>query len=127
MCWRNNVRWSIHQDDDPRKFMTVDSDEYVLAIPDYSHQARESSSAFGQNGESSSTTSKRNMTMFKKVIMKLSGNVRWLAGLMFERDHDQGGRSFDFTPHYDVTLRTPEHAQAPQGQVRYSLSVYFAR
>ena len=118
MCWRSNVRWGIHQGDDPKKFMTVDSDDYVLAIPDYSHQARENSTAFGRDGESSSTSSKRNTTMFKKVIMKLSGNVRWLAGLVFERDLEQGGRSFEFTPHYDVTLRTPEHAKAPPGQVR---------
>ena len=116
MCWRNNVRWGIHQSDDPKKFMTVDSDDYVLAIPDYSHQARESSTAFGQDDESSSTSSNKNTTMFKKVIMKLSGNVRWLAGLVFERDLDQGGRSFHFKPHYEVTLRTPEHAKAPPGQ-----------
>jgi len=117
MCWRNNVRWAIHPDDDPKKFMTVDSDEYVLAIPDYSYQARETSFAFGRDGESSSTSSKRNTTMFKKVVMKLSGNVRWLAGLMFERDLEQGGRSFQFSPHYQVTLKTPEHAKAPPGQV----------
>ena len=119
MVWRNNVRWAIHQDDDPRRFMTVDSEEYVLAIPDYSHQARETSNILGPDGESSSTSSKRDTTMFKKVIMKLSGNVQWLAGLMFERDLDQGGRSFNFSPHYDVTLRTPEHAKAPPGMVRH--------
>ena len=119
MCWRNNVRWGIHQDDDPRKFMTVDSEEYVLAIPDYSHQARETSSAHGQDGESSSTSSKINTTMFKKVAMKLSGNVRWLAGLMFERDLNDGGRSFQFSPHYDVTLRTVEYSKAPPGQVSH--------
>lgn len=118
MCWRNNVRWGIHQSDDPKKFMTVDSDDYVLAIPDYSHQARESSAAFGRDDESSSTSSNKNTTMFKKVIMKLSGNVRWLSGLVFERDLDQGGRSFDFKPHYEVTLRTSEHAKAPPGRVR---------
>lgn len=117
MCWRSNVRWAIHPDDDPRKFMIVDSDEYVLAIPDYSHQARETSSAFGRDGETSSTSSKRNTTMFKKVVMKLSGNVRWLAGLMFERDLERGRRSFQFSPHYGVTLKTPEHAKAPSGQV----------
>lgn len=117
MCWRNNVRWAIHPDDDPKKFMTVDSDEYVLAIPDYSYQAREASFAFGRDGESSSTSSRRNTTMFKKVVMKLSGNVRWLAGLMFERDLEQGGRSFHFSPHYQVTLKTPEFAKAPPGQV----------
>ena len=116
MCWRNNVRWGIHQSDDPKKFMTVDSDDYVLAIPDYSHQARESSTISGRDDDSSSTTSNKNTTIFKKVIMKLSGNVRWLAGLVFERDLDQGGRSFDLKPHYEVALRTPEHAKAPQGQ-----------
>lgn len=121
MCWRNNVRWAIHQDDDPRKFMTVDSEDYVLAIPDYSHQARDTSTMLGRDGESSSTSSKRNTTMFKKVVMKLSGNVRWLAGLMFERNLDQGGRSFVFVHHYNVLLKTPEHAKAAPGQVNLSI------
>lgn len=98
--------------------MTVDSDDYVLAIPDYSHQARDTSGGLKLDGEASSTSSKRNTTIFKKVIMKLSGNVRWLAGLMFERDLDQGGRSFKFSPHYNVTLKTLEHAKAPPGKVR---------
>lgn len=118
MCWRNNVRWGIHQSDDPKSFMSVDSDDYVLAIPDYSHQAREAFSRDADdNSSTSSTSSKRNTTMFKKVIMKLSGNVRWGAGLVFERDVEGGGRSFMFTPHYDVTLRTLEHAKAPPGEV----------
>ena len=117
MCWRNNVRWGIHQSDDPKQFMTVDSDDYILAIPDYSHQARLNSTAFGRDEDSSSTSSTRNTTMFKKVVMKLSGNVRWLAGLVFERDLDEGRRSFEFKPHYEVTMRTPEHAISPAGQV----------
>ena len=124
MCWRSNVRWSIHKDDDPKQFMTVDSDDYVLAIPDYSYQARETTSTFGRDGpkqsSNSSTSSKRNATVFKKVVMKLSGDVRWLAGLIFERDLERGGRSFEFTPHYNVILRTPEQAEPPPGQVRIS-------
>ena len=121
MCWRSNVRWAIHQSDDPKSFMTVDSDDYVLAIPDYSNQAREGLSRDADSTSSkSSTSSKRNTTMFKKVIMKLSGNVRWVAGLVFERDVEEGGRSFKFTPHYDVTLKTVEHAKAPPGEVCYS-------
>lgn len=55
--------------------------------------------------------------MFKKVIMKLSGNVRWLAGLVFERDLTEDGRSFDFIPHYNVTLTTPEQAKNSDGKV----------
>lgn len=117
MCWRNNVRWGLHQDDDAKKFMTVTSGEYVLAIPDYSHQARESIFNDRDTESISSTSSYRNGAMFKKVIMKLSGNVRWMAGIVFERDVDQGGRSFEFIPHYDVTLRTPERASALQREV----------
>lgn len=99
--------------------MTVDSAEYMLAIPDYSHQARESSSGNGRDFDSiSSRSSTKDGAMFKKVIMKLSGDVRWLAGLVLERNLDQGGRSFDFIPHYDVIMTTPDRARAPHGQVR---------
>ncbi|KAL9599729.1 MAG: hypothetical protein Q9219_003612 [cf. Caloplaca sp. 3 TL-2023] len=117
MCWRNGVRWDIHRDDDPKRFMTVTSGEYVLAIPDYSHQAREINVQGSADGDSiSSRSSYRSGAMFKKVIMKLSGNVRWLAGLVFERDLVEGGRTFDFIPHYDVTLTTPERASSSQNQ-----------
>ena len=125
MCWRNGVRWGIHQNDDPREFMTVSSGEYVLAIPDYSHQAQGTSITSGQDSESiSSTGSYRNSAMFKKVIMKLSGNVRWRAGIVFERNVDHGKRSFEFIPHYQVTLRNPERAKASEGQVRASICYY---
>lgn len=118
MCWRNGVRWDIHRDDDPKRFMTVTSGEYVLAIPDYSHQARESVAQSSADGESvSSRGSFRSGAMFKKVIMKLSGNVRWLAGLVFERDLAEGGRTFDFIPHYDVRLTSPDRITSSQKQV----------
>jgi hypothetical protein len=116
MCWRNNVRWSIWKDDDPRKFITVDSGEYVLAIPDYSHQARGPESQGRDDASVSSSNSFRNGANFKKVVMKLSGNVQWLAGLMFERDLGNGKRSFDFEPHYNVVLKEPSYAKAPPGQ-----------
>ena len=121
MCWRNNVRWEIHRQDDPKKFMSVTSGEYILAIPDYSHEARRGSVSPGQDSDSlSSASSSRGGAMFKKVIMKLSGNVQWLAGLVLERDIEEGGRSFAFTPHYDVVLTTPGRAKAPDEQVECS-------
>ncbi|KAL8640427.1 MAG: hypothetical protein Q9228_002654, partial [Teloschistes exilis] len=117
MCWRNGVRWDIHRDDNPKRFMAVTSGEYVLAIPDYSHQARENTARTSADQASvSSRSSLRNGAMFKKVIMKLSGNVRWLAGLVFERDLTEDGRSFDFIPHYNVTLTTPEQAKNSDGK-----------
>ena len=98
--------------------MTVTSGEYVLAIPDYSRQARQASDMTSTDSESlSSASSVRNSAIFSKVIMKLSGNVRWMAGLVFERNVDEGGRSFHFTPHYEVTLKNPDHAKAARGQV----------
>jgi len=119
MVWRRDVRWGLHREDDPKKFMTVDAGEYVLAIPDFSHQARESTSVHGRDSDSiSSSSSAKNSVTFKKVVMKLSGDVQWLAGLVFERNSDKGGRSFEFARHYDVTLRTPEHAKPPPGLVR---------
>ncbi|KAI9793891.1 MAG: hypothetical protein M1816_007143 [Peltula sp. TS41687] len=116
MCWRNDVRWRIGQDEDPKKFMTVDSGEYILAIPDYSHQARQSMDAAARDSDTiSSTTSSRRGALFKKVVMKLTGNVQWLGGLVFERNVDEGGRSFEFKPHYEVILKTPQFAKAHEG------------
>ena len=118
MCWRENVRWNIHQDDDPKKFMAVSSGEYVMAIPDYSHEARnikltraDDIISLSNTTSTPSTSSQRYNAMFKKVVMKLSGKVRWLAGLVFERDLDDGGRSFGFVPHYEVTLKNPQCAK----------------
>ena len=83
--------------------MTVDSGEFILAIPDFSRQARKSLEESGQDGESitsGSSSSYKNDALSKKVVIKLSGNVRWLAGLVFERSIDGKQRSFDFRPHY---------------------------
>ena len=120
MCWRNDVRWRICQDEDPRKFMTVDSGEFILAVPDLSHQARQSMDKVSHDGDSmTSASSYKDGALFKKVIMKLSGNVQWLAGLVFERNVGNGSRSFNFKPHYDVTMKNPKFAKAPEGEVRY--------
>ncbi|EER25254.1 hypothetical protein CPC735_018580 [Coccidioides posadasii C735 delta SOWgp] len=111
MCWRKDVQWEIHTRDDPKEFMTVTSGEYVLAVPDYSHQARHSYESITLDKDTASTKSSlRHEPIFKKVIMKLSGNVRWLAGLVFEQTvHGTQERSFDFRPHYDVVLRNPKY------------------
>jgi len=116
MCWRSDVRWNICRDDDPRKFMMVDSGEYILAIPDYSHQARQSHKNDRDDDSMISSDSFKRGASFKKVVMKLSGNVQWLAGLMFERNlEEKGKRSFDFEPHYKVIFKEPQYAKAPPG------------
>jgi hypothetical protein len=116
MCWRNDVRWNICRDEDPRKFMTVDSGEYILAVPDYTHQARGLDKHNRDDDSFMSADSYKRGATFKKVVMKLSGNVQWLAGLMFERNLDsEGKRSFDFKPHYEVVLKEPHFAKACLG------------
>lgn len=111
MCWRNDVRWNIHADDDPKRFMTVDSGEYVLAIPDFSHYEREAVRRNNDNDSVHSEDTLKSGAAFKKVAMKLSGKVQWMAGLVFEQAIQNGQRKFDFRPHYDVKLKAPQYAK----------------
>ena len=115
MCWRNDVKWSLWRQNDPKKFMTVDSGDYILAIPDLSHQAL-ALPADGNNDKLFGDDSYRRGAVFKKVIMKLSGNVQWLVGLVFERNIVGDKRSFKFIPHYDVILKETAFAKAPPGE-----------
>ncbi|KAK4167572.1 mitochondrial protein from FMP27-domain-containing protein [Cladorrhinum sp. PSN259] len=116
LCWRNDVRWNIHTDDDPKRFMTVDSNEFVLAVPDYSHQVRETRRQHGEDESiTSSSSSYQSGAAFKKVVIKLSGKVQVLAGLVFERAIENGQRSFEFKPHYDVVLKAPRDANPENG------------
>ena len=114
MVWRNDVRWNIAQDKDPRKFMTVDSGDYILAVPDFNGYARRAYEDMHYGDGTASTASLKRDAVFRKVVMKLSGKVQWLAGLMFERDTTDGKRTFDFKPHYDVVLKNPDFAKAPE-------------
>ncbi|KAH7132270.1 mitochondrial protein from FMP27-domain-containing protein [Dendryphion nanum] len=118
MCWQNDVRLAVAQDDDPRDFMVVNSGTYVLAIPDLGHYARQEAEmeSSGHAETSSSISSYKQLAVFKKTVMKLNGNVRWVLGLVFERNLDEGGRSFNFIPHYDVVLRNPKYAQSTGGK-----------
>ncbi|KAJ5811568.1 hypothetical protein N7474_007869 [Penicillium riverlandense] len=115
MCWRRDVKWEIHPSDDPMEFMSVTSGEYVLAIPDYSAEARWATEMTSEDLETSSQSSEqKNAAHFKKVIMKLSGDVKWAAGLVFERDVDKDTRSFSFRPHYDVVLKNPKFVDSTE-------------
>jgi len=119
MCWRGDVRWNIWTEDDPKRFMTVDSGEYVLAVPDYSQQVREVRRQRGEDESIASNDSFRSGAAFKKVVMKLSGKVQWLAGLVFERAIENGTRSFEFKPHYEIVLKNPEYARPQQDGLPY--------
>ncbi|KAL3478671.1 mitochondrial protein from FMP27-domain-containing protein [Aspergillus californicus] len=115
MCWRKDVQWNIHTSDDPMEFMSVTSGEYVLAIPDYNHEARHLAEATAEDIDNISMSSDlKNAAHFKKVIMKLSGDVKWGAGLVFERDVNDNKRSTEFKNHYDVILQNPLHVDSAE-------------
>jgi hypothetical protein len=130
MCWQNDVHLNIAQDPDPRNFMIVDSGSYVLAIPDLGHYARQEADleAHVHTESPASISSHRQLAIFKKTIMKLNGNVRWTSGLVFERNLDDVGRSFDFIPHYEVVLKHPKYAKPQNGRVSFAVyqDLYFA-
>ncbi|KAF3908642.1 hypothetical protein AA313_de0203483 [Arthrobotrys entomopaga] len=122
-CWRGDVRCFIANDDRPQNFLIVESKEYFLAIPDFSQQALqifEESSATAEDDQSFMTNDSYNksIAIFKKVILKATGGVKWQLGLMFEQettqetDWTERQRSFKFLPHYKITLRTPEAVKA---------------
>lgn len=99
--------------------MIVKSGSYVLAIPDLTHYARHETDveAATRPETASSVSSRKQLAVFKKTIMKLNGNVQWVAGLVFERNVDDGGRSFNFIPHYKVSLKNPKYAKPSDGKV----------
>lgn len=118
MVWRNNVQLNVWQENDPMKFMTVESGEYILAVPELSNFARDSSHLLNSQAQEQTPRGAKEDTSFKKVVMKLSGKVSWQAGLMFERELADGKRSFEFGPHYDVTLKNPTHIKSIKDDVR---------
>ncbi|KAF7552164.1 hypothetical protein G7Z17_g4487 [Cylindrodendrum hubeiense] len=115
MCWRNDVKWSVNGEDDPKRFIAVESSEYVLAIPDYSHEVREAARQQNELISNSPEDKFKSEATFKKVVMKLSGKVQFLLGLIFERAIEDGLRSFDFRPHYDIVLKNPHFAKDENG------------
>ena len=115
-CWRGDVGWDIGTQVDPKLFSFIDSNEFILAIPDLTREMTFEDIFHNKNFEMLSSERARN-AVFHKIMMKLSGKVRWTAGLVMERncgricDHC-GNRNvcrlYDFKPHYDVHLKAPE-------------------
>ena len=122
MIWRNNVRWRIREDNEPGKFMTVDSGDYMLAVPDFASYVRNSPELDTDRGKESADPNNNDGHLVKKVVMKLSGRVRWQSGIIFERNLDNDQRTFDFEPHYNVTLKNPMHLKSIKDAVSHSVS-----
>lgn len=129
-CWRGNVVWKIATEASLKDLSHVDSDEFILAIPDFTKELIETDDYADHEGSFQSSRlllrgHARN-AVFGKVIMKLNGGVRWIAGLIFERhcapncskcNGKRKCREFNFIPHYEVHLKRPEFCCQVNGEV----------
>lgn len=112
MCWKNNVVVSCNGTLDPKEFITVCSDDFIMGVPDYSVQERGYlKSSINKTGGLVSRSNTDDNIVFQKVVMKLSGRVKWTGGLLFERDvkEEPSVRTFNFRPHYEVVLANPKY------------------
>ena len=135
-CWRGNVVWTIGTEPSLKDLSHVDSDEFILAIPDFTREPVNTDDFTDYENLFPSSRlvvqHRARNAVFQKVIMKLSGGVRWNAGVLFERRclsgcTSCGGRTkcrtFDFIPHYKVHFKRPEFCCANGGvSVLFSLS-----
>lgn len=111
MGWKKNVKLSINSTDNPKELLITDSEEYILAVPNYiAQEADYLRKAYVFSHALFSRSNYDEYTRFRKVLMKLSGKVRWTAGLLFEMDREGTmERTSDFRPHYEVQLRKPAY------------------
>ncbi|KAK9453298.1 golgi-body localization protein domain-containing protein [Dipodascopsis uninucleata] len=125
MCWRNNVVFDINPTGDQKEFMVVDSEQFILGIPDFNYYVKSGcTSADLMNVDDSISIASNDSqyahkASFQKIIMKLSGQVRWKAGILFGRDTLEG-QSFDFVPHYKVQLVNPKYVKDVKAHDSYA-------
>ena len=131
--FRGDVRWQIGCSERPSQLIDVKCHEYMLAIPDFSRrtsdvdQPRAKPNAKAGEGPLHFYHLSRKEIAFQKILMKLTGDVHWVAGLTFERRCDIKScshcknearcRLWTFKPHWEIKMRIPEYSILPGGQV----------
>lgn len=137
--FRGNVRWEIGVHPDSRRLIEVKCEEYMLAIPDFSRRSTNQDEPRSQPKIDAGNKSyplhhyhlSRKEISFQKILMKLTGDVHWIAGLAFERHCDTQDcehcksnnecRIWDFKNHWDVKMRIPKYSILPSGEVSLAL------
>ncbi len=113
MCWTNGVTILINEDDNSKELLVIKSKDYLLGIPNHSAIKK----TFQTHSDYSTDFLGNNFTeeYFEKIVMKLSGTVKWTMGFLFERsiDGSRDNRGHDFRPHYDIELCNPNAVEDP--------------
>lgn len=115
-CWKNNVQLKIDGMHSSKQLITLTSDDFLLAIPNYSVAEKRSWSLFYDEMNDAVPDIESESKKYQKKVMRLSSDekVQWTLGLLFERnksnsnnlsDHEE--RTDSFVPHYDVVVTSP--------------------
>jgi len=114
--WKNNVSLRVNDTGDSRELVQLDSEDFVLGIPNYSMHERKSWSLFYDEFEDDLPDIDSESRKFHKRVIKLTSSerVRWTIGMQFERNKDNSNilgedqeRVSDFMPHQDVVVTSP--------------------
>lgn len=128
LSFKDDLDWRINEDDDPRHFFKVNAKKVSWYIPNYLRGplvtwSRDSSKSiylpssdtiitscfayYLQDCPSAPSGQKRDI--IEKNVVRLSGGVSFKVGFMLERYDDQGEKTFDCKPHYEINLFNPEY------------------
>ncbi|CAH6720582.1 uncharacterized protein CLIB1444_04S03334 [[Candida] jaroonii] len=128
-CWKNNVVLAIDGNKKPSEIVTLNSDDFLLAIPNYSLAERKSWSLFyDEMADESSYDDDAESKKYQKRVMELSSDekVQWTLGFSFERNKndsvslsDKEERTTLFRPHYDVFVTSPYYDYHPDSYEGY--------
>lgn len=121
-CWKNNVSLKINPNEEWKDLITLDSDDFLLAVPNYSVAEKRSWSLFYDELNVPGAETESDTKKYLKKVMQLASDerVQWRLGLLFERNKhettnlsDKEERVDKFIPHYDVVVTGPDHEWHP--------------
>ncbi|KAG7195095.1 uncharacterized protein KQ657_004211 [Scheffersomyces spartinae] len=125
--WRSNVKLGINTTGKSEELITLESDDFLLAVPNYSNQERKAWSFFFEDDEQPMDIEAEARKFAKRVITLTSAErVVWKLGFTFERNKDKSDmlcdnqeRTSQFRPHYDVTVTNPLFEYHPDSYEGY--------
>ncbi|KAM9910998.1 hypothetical protein OXX69_003939 [Metschnikowia pulcherrima] len=122
-CWKDNVRLRINDTGKQSELVILESDDFILGIPNYSATEGQAWSLLNSNANNDNSDSESEMGKFQKRVMKLTSDekVVWKLGFLFERNKDKDSkelsadmeRTDQFKPHYDVIMTGPQYDYHP--------------
>ncbi|RCK56227.1 hypothetical protein Cantr_05907 [Candida viswanathii] len=127
-CWKNNVTLKIDGTINSKDLVTITSDDFVFAIPNYSIEEKNVWSLFYDDLDDPQGDVDLEAKKFSKQVIKLSSNekVKWTLGMLFERNKhptkqfsDQELRVHEFKPHYEVQITNPINEYHPDSYEGY--------